>query len=230
MNHNTLPRSSLAEQMCYLHAAYSRLAQTGWFIVNLGVSRTFEWEWFEEKLSHISTLSVVCVMSTWMSSQFKVAFQSPFLSLLSVPSQNTLSSPPSLPYLQPSSLSLIIPLLSFPYPTPVLFCCDCQYQRHGSPPTGQDLPHLIFPNYTLIRYLISTNTFYRKPIDVGNPKCCLHGTTSRFLYLEKNVKLKSVAAQREFCDTASAINLFIPLPAESFPPSQSFPGIQDALA
>lgn len=47
---------------------------------------------------------------------------------------------------------------------------------------------------------------------------------------EKIVKLKSVAAQREFCDTASAINLFIPLPAESFPPSQSFPGIQDTLA
>ncbi len=50
------------------------------------------------------------------------------------------------------------------------------------------------------------------------------------VFEKKIVKLKSVAAQREFYDTASAINLFIPLPAESFPPSQSFPGIQDTLA
>lgn len=37
MNHNTLPRSSIAEQMCYLQADCSRFAQSKQFIVNLWV-------------------------------------------------------------------------------------------------------------------------------------------------------------------------------------------------
>ena len=40
MNHNTLPRSSLAEQMCYLQADCSRFAQSKQFIVNLRVETT----------------------------------------------------------------------------------------------------------------------------------------------------------------------------------------------
>ena len=41
---------------------------------------------------------------------------------------------------------------------------------------------------------------------------------------KKFVKLKSVAAQQEFCGTASAINLFIPQPSQSSPPSPRFAG------
>lgn len=50
------------------------------------------------------------------------------------------------------------------------------------------------------------------------------------VFEKKIVKSKSVAAQQEFCGTASAINLFFPQPAQSCPSSPRFAGTQNTLA
>lgn len=155
--------------------------------------------------------------------QFWVA--SPFSPLCYIPNHSPVS-PLCLTY-NPSPIPWSFPFYLLP-PQPrvsVLFCCDCQYQRRGFLPTGQDLPHLIVLNYTLIRCLISINTLHRKPLDVGNPKCCLHRITSRFWVLEK----KKLLDWRVWLLSGNSVirpqlsNLFIPPPAEAFPPSSKLP-------